>query len=491
MCASCAGRLALYSCSADTAEDVKRGHSRRNEVAVSSKEEEEEEEEEEEDEAPDGGWGWVVTFGCFIIAFLVDLLGPCFGIIFSKLLLNLRTSSTSVAWLFNLRAFIFNMSTLLLGPLMAELGWRVVAFLAGLMCALGLGISAFATSTLLLLTYSILTGIGGGLLMGIIFSIIPHYFKKRRGVANAFMMVGLSAGQMAGPLLINYLQVEYGYLGGTLVLSAIVLNCCVGAAVFQPVEWHVKKCNRKFSDNNNIKRSLKPKADTVEPAKTSALFRVFNTTLNNLKLLKSSRILIIALISALNMISYLNFLMMVPFVLQTIGFSMQETTWCVSVSGLCNMVSRLVVSALTDCPGFSMRACYMLGTTVVTAGMIAFSLLRDLTGLTVVMGLWGCGVGAFMSIYSLIMVEYVGLDKHVPTLGVCGLFNSVGFLISGTLTGYMRDVSGSYAVSIWLLASSSALSLVLWTLMPLAVKCDRRREAGGETGDRPPERNPS
>lgn len=66
---------------------------------------------------------------------------------------------------------------------------------------------------------------------------------------------------------------------------------------------------------------------------------------------------------------------------------------------------------------------------------LAFSLLRDLTWLTVVMGAWGCGVGAFMSIYSLIMVEYVGLDQLVPTLGVSGLFNSFGFLVSGTLTG--------------------------------------------------------
>lgn len=67
MCASCAGRLALYSCSADAAESAKRGHhGRRSEVAVGAREEEEQQ--QEEDEAPDGGWGWVVTFGCFIIA---------------------------------------------------------------------------------------------------------------------------------------------------------------------------------------------------------------------------------------------------------------------------------------------------------------------------------------------------------------------------------------------------------------------------------------
>lgn len=78
MCASCAGRLALYSCSADAAEDAKRGHGHRNEVVVGPKEGEEE---EEEDEAPDGGWGWVVTFGCFIIAVSYGFMFVCRGLV--------------------------------------------------------------------------------------------------------------------------------------------------------------------------------------------------------------------------------------------------------------------------------------------------------------------------------------------------------------------------------------------------------------------------
>lgn len=65
----------------------------------------------------------------------------------------------------------------------------------------------------------------------------------------------------------------------------------------------------------------------------------------------------------------------------------------------------------------------------------AFSFLRDLTWAKVVMGLWGCGVGSFMGIHSLIMVEYVGLEKLVSTLGVCGITNGLCFILVGPLIG--------------------------------------------------------
>lgn len=73
------------------------------------------------------------------------------------------------------------------------------------------------------------------------FIIVPSYFDRRRGLANACMMAGVCTGQMVGPTLIRLLQDEYGYRGATLVLGAILLNSCVGTAFFHPVEWHLKK----------------------------------------------------------------------------------------------------------------------------------------------------------------------------------------------------------------------------------------------------------
>ncbi|XP_047487262.1 monocarboxylate transporter 6-like [Penaeus chinensis] len=403
---------------------------------------------------------------------LVNTVGPCFGILFSRFLEDLGTSSVNVAWIYNARAFTLCLTQLLLGPLVLELGWRKVAFFAGFLVAFGLGASAFADSAVyLLFSYSLMTGIGSGLEVGLLFTIIPHYFKRKRGIANALMNLGISTGQMAGPLLISYLQGLYGFCGSTLILSAIVLNCCVGASVFHPVEWH--KRNKGSGKKCEAERALIPEE---EAGALEATARFFCNVFQNLKLLRSPKVLIIGLGSSLNNTGFLNFLMMAPFALQAARHSLEESSWCMSVFGLCNLVTRLLVSSLTDWPKFSKRGCYMVGTAIAFVSVISFSFLRDLTWSKVVMGLWGCGVGSFMGIHSLIMVEYVGLEKLVSTLGVCGIMNGLCFILIGPLIGVIRDVSQSYAVSMWALSGCFAISFCLWALMPAAVAYDRRRE---------------
>lgn len=73
------------------------------------------------------------------------------------------------------------------------------------------------------------------------FAIMPHYFKKRRGLANALMSAGISFGGILWPPIITFLQGEYGFKGTTLITAAFVLNNCVAAMVFHPVQWHKKK----------------------------------------------------------------------------------------------------------------------------------------------------------------------------------------------------------------------------------------------------------
>lgn len=94
-----------------------------------------------------------------IFQIAINFAGPCFGILFSGFLLELGTSSTNVAWIFNLRSFISNISALFLDPLVAEWGWRKVGLVSSLLLSLGFAVSSFANSALYLLcSYSILTG---------------------------------------------------------------------------------------------------------------------------------------------------------------------------------------------------------------------------------------------------------------------------------------------------------------------------------------------
>lgn len=109
----------------------------------------------------DGGLrGWIVVFGAFSVQFWVAGLVKSYGVLFVEILEIFSSSSTAVAsWI----PAILSALCLALAPLSSALcqrfSCRIVVFIGGLFCALGLMLSYFATSLYhLLFTFGILTG---------------------------------------------------------------------------------------------------------------------------------------------------------------------------------------------------------------------------------------------------------------------------------------------------------------------------------------------
>lgn len=112
---------------------------------------------------------------------------------------------------------------------------RLVVFIGGLFCALGLTLSYFATNLIhLFFTFGVLTGIGGGLSTtpGII--IVSQYFDKRRALANGLCVSGTAAGSFVFPMLIERLVRAFGFHGTILILGGCMLHVCASAALYRP-----------------------------------------------------------------------------------------------------------------------------------------------------------------------------------------------------------------------------------------------------------------
>ncbi|XP_037797390.1 monocarboxylate transporter 12-B-like [Penaeus monodon] len=452
---------------------------------------------------PDGGWGWVVLLGSFVVMVLISSMGPCFSLVYSRLLLSFGSSSTTVAWIFNTFSLVWNVMGPVVGPLTAECGHRKVAVTGALLCSLALIFSAFSSSAwMLLLTFSLIGGVGAGLVVGASVLILPLYFSRRRGFANGLFMAGTSVGLFIAPHLITYLQDLYTFKGATLILGAIVLNGCAAGSTYHPISWHMQH-QRKSSSNITEESQRKPLTKTINknnPLGTSELLngkhqidkdaprrrcfvtRVVISTVRDLGILQSSRALIIALTSTLVMNGYLNFIMMVPFIVTKGKHTPYDAAWCVSVSGISNLLTRVIVSALADCSWFHLRACYMAGILLIALSSLAFSFIPSLAWMTVTMAVWGCGVGAFMGLYNLIMIRYMGMKKLPSMYGASSLLNGLGFITIGPLIGYIRDLSGSYQVSLWVLVVTEALCVFLWFLMPAAAARDNRKALEREQG---------
>lgn len=70
---------------------------------------------------------------------------------------------------------------------------------------------------------------------------IAKYFHRRRGLANGLTMASNALGGIIMPLVAHRLISEYSLRGCFLIMGSLVLNSCVGAMLWQPVEWHQKK----------------------------------------------------------------------------------------------------------------------------------------------------------------------------------------------------------------------------------------------------------
>ena len=168
---------------------------------------------------------------------------------------------------------------------------------------------------------------------------MPQYFRRLMGRANGIMTAGLCVGGMIGPPMITYLQEQFGFKGATLIVAAFSLHICVASTVYRPVQ----KGNKV-----KVKESTVPR-----PGPCQLMCQMICSLGRNCLLLKSPRVLIIAGASSFITSIFLNMFMLVPFVMESKGYSQETAAWCMSVMNLCNLAGRLVVSSCSDMAWYS------------------------------------------------------------------------------------------------------------------------------------------
>lgn len=82
--------------------------------------------------------------------------------------------------------------------------------------------------------------------------------------------------------------------------------------------------------------------------------------INDLSILKQPTALIISLGTALIAEVVANVAVMVPFAMQVEGHSLQMAAWSVSMAGICNFITRLIVSPLADFYWFNIQLCFII-----------------------------------------------------------------------------------------------------------------------------------
>ncbi|XP_069674660.1 monocarboxylate transporter 9-like isoform X3 [Periplaneta americana] len=189
---------------------------------------------------PEGGWGWMVAFGMALM--LISTTGQylSFGPLFSGILEQLGEQTTGATVIMTALTASVNFTGLVTNHLLRSMTYRTVAVLGALLFTLGILLTIFAHSMVhIVITYSIIAGIGMGLVAPSSYLAINSYFVSRRGLAMGICQAAIGLGFIAVPYLVQAMLNTYGFRGTMLLLGGIALNSVVGALLYHPVEWHM------------------------------------------------------------------------------------------------------------------------------------------------------------------------------------------------------------------------------------------------------------
>jgi len=200
---------------------------------------------EEEDEVgdleevptpPDGGWGWMVVFGSFMIHIMADGFTYTLGIFYVYLLNYFDATKAEAAWIVSILVGVTLGSGPLSGALVNRWGCRAVTIGGSLLASLMLFVSIYAeTITVLYFTIGMGAGLGFGLIYLPAIVCVTGYFEKKRSFATGIAVCGSGVGTFAFSPLAAWLISYYNWKGALIIISGLMLNCVVFGALFRPL----------------------------------------------------------------------------------------------------------------------------------------------------------------------------------------------------------------------------------------------------------------
>lgn len=182
---------------------------------------------EDEIDYPDGGLrAWLVVSGAACCTFSTFGFANAWGVFqaYYETELLPTTSSSTIAWIGSIEYALVFIPAIVTGRL-CDLGYFRVPFVTGaVFCVTSVFLIGQCTQYWqILLCQGLFMGIGSGMCFGPTFTVVAHWFKKRRGLAQGMTALGASAGGTVYPIAARQLIPLVGFQWTMRILGFMVL----------------------------------------------------------------------------------------------------------------------------------------------------------------------------------------------------------------------------------------------------------------------------
>ncbi|RAL08191.1 MCT family MFS transporter [Aspergillus homomorphus CBS 101889] len=144
-------------------------------------------------------------------------------------------SSSSIAWIGSLQAFLLMLFGVVTGPLFDAGYFRALLGFGTIMLPFSLMMTSLSTKFWqLILCQGVLLGLSAGCLFVPSVAILPQYFKQKRGLANGLAASGSSIGGVIYPIMFNKIQERAGFEWATRAVGFLSFGtCCISFCIMR------------------------------------------------------------------------------------------------------------------------------------------------------------------------------------------------------------------------------------------------------------------
>ncbi|XP_070610912.1 monocarboxylate transporter 3 [Erythrolamprus reginae] len=386
---------------------------------------------------PDGGWGWFILLGCFVITGFSYGFPKAVSIYFKDLMHDFHVGYSDTAWISSIMLAMLYGTGPLSSIMVNQFGCRPVMLVGGLLASSGMILASFTTNIIeLYLSAGVLTGLGMALNFQPSLIMLGCYFDKRRPLANGLAAAGspvfLSALSPLGQVLLE----KFGWRGGFLIMGGLLLNCCTCGALMRPLAKLKKKKAKKTKSLLNF-----------------SIFKIRGFIIYTI----TKFIMVLGLfVPTILLVNYA----------KDIGIPDKEAAFLLSIIGFVDIFARPSCGMFAGMKRIRPHITYLFSFAMLFNGLtdICSARANTYTSLVIFCIFFGVSYGMVGALQFEVLMTIVGSQKFSSAIGLNLLIEAVAVLIGPPSAGRLVDTLKKYEIIFYLAGSEVVLSGLFLTV---------------------------
>ncbi|XP_039565293.1 monocarboxylate transporter 12 isoform X3 [Passer montanus] len=378
---------------------------------------------------PDGGWGWMIVAGCFLVTICTRAVTRCISIFFVEFQAYFGQDYARTAWIHSI-----------------------------VDCA------------------TMLCGLGFALCYSPAIAMVGKYFNKRKALAYGIAMSGSGIGTFILAPVVQLLIEQFSWRGALLILGGFVLNLCVCGALMRPISLKEDcKTAPELLEQNYVPET--EKQDLKQMSVCSPLIKLWPHECSwkeyDFLLMPGFMVLAVSILFMAYGCSPL-FVYLVPYAL-SVGVSHHQAAFLMSILGVIDIIGNITFGWLTDrrCLKKHRYFCYLFAVGMDGLSCLFLPVLQSFPLLVPFSFTFGYFDGAYVTLIPVVTADVVGTALLSSALGVVYFLHAIPYLVSPPVAGWLVDTTGSYTASFLLSGFSMIFSSALLCFARLAKKIKR------------------